>query len=296
MMDSNKGAKAKFRAAAKVAAQEAAKSDNRHYSQFLIDEESLKELEDTIDIREIEVESTGSQRPTQKKVYINRRAADYVMPEAREANLRQDKKLTAKYSANVHAQIESPKMAKVDSKQTLRAKGEDKVHVHARYELGHLPIPGQCTVHFNRVHHTETREYELKATGNITVVVNPGHPITKHAAIGGAAGAATGGVVGIAAGSAIGGGIGMIAGPPGILVGLIVGGVIGGLVGTGSGGVGSAIGAARGVAERHERQLTITAKDIFCKLPEFREEGGNVYCQITVTHEWDEERLEITEN
>jgi len=29
--------------------------------------------------------------------------------------------------------------------------------------------------------------------------------------------------------------------------------------------------------------LTISAKDDFCKLSNFREEGGSVYCQVTVT-------------
>ena len=298
-MDCNTGAKAKLRAAANVAAQEEAK--RRGYSQFRIDEESLKTLEDTIHIREIEVENTRSQRSTHAVVYSNRSAADYVMPESREVNVRQDAKLTAEYSAKVDSKMESPQMAKVDLKQTLCAKGEDEVHVHTRYALGHLPVPGQCAVHFNSVHHAETGQYELGTEGNVLIVVNPGHPIAKHAVIGGVAGTAAGGAVGVGAGSMIGGVVGVIAGPPGILAGLILGGAIGGLVGAGSGGgaigaVGSAIGAARGVTERHKRQFTITAKDVFRKLPNFREEGGNVYCQITVTHEWDEERREITEN
>ena len=102
--------------------------------------------------------------------------------------------------------------------------------------------------------------------------------------------------MGVVVGGVIGGLVGVIA--RGVIVGL-VGCFIGGVVGAGSGasalgGVGSAIGAARGVAERHERQFTITAKDVFRKLPNFREEGGNVYCQITVTHEWDEEQQETT--
>ena len=300
-MDCSRGAKAKVRAAANLAARE--KARRRGYSQFRIDEESLKTLEETIHIREInesEVENTTSQYPSHSVVYRNKSATDCVVPETREVDLRHDAKLTTEYSAIVVSKIE-PLMAKVDAKQTLRATGQDEVHVHTRYTQGHVTVPGQRTVHFNRVHNMETRQYELETEGNILIVVNPGHPIAKHAAIGGAAGAAAGGAVGVGAGGVIGGMVGAIAGPPGIVAGLFLGGVIGGLVGTGSGvgaggSVGSAIGAARGVVERHKRQFTITAKDVFSKLPNFRQKGGKVFCQVKVTHEWDEDQREITEN
>ena len=189
--------------------------------------------------------------------------------------------------------MESPNAT---SQQALRATGKNEAHVHAPCAVD-LTVPGQCTVHFSRVRRTETQQYELGTEESILILIHPGHPIAKQAVIGGAAGAAAGGAVGVVVGSVIGG---LVGGISGIFSGFAYC-FIGGVVGAGScpcaiGGLGYAIGAARGVAERHERQFTITAKDVFRKLPNFREEGGNVYCQVTVTHEWDEERREITEN
>ena len=192
-------------------------------------------------------------------------------------------------------------MTNATSQQALRATGENEAHAHAPCAVD-LTVPGQCTVHFSRVRRTEIRQYELGTEENILIAVHPGHPIAKHAAIGGTAGAVAGGPVGVVAGGVIGCFVGAMGGPLAtfftcLLVGCVIGGVVGTVSGGGAiGAVGSAIGAARGVAERHERQFTITDKDVFRKLPKFKEEGGNIYCQVSVTHEWDEEQRETTEN
>ena len=159
-------------------------------------------------------------------------------------------------------------MTNATLQQALRATGENEAHVHAPCAVD-LTVTGQCTVHFSRVRRTEIRQYELGTEESILIVVHPGHPIAKHAVNGGAGCAVAGGVVGVVVGGVIGGFVGAISSR--IIVGL-VGCFIGGVVGAGSGagalrGVGSAVGAARGVAERHERQFTITAKDVFRKLP-----------------------------
>ena len=291
--------RAKVRAAVSLVAKEQA--ERRGYSQFRIDKETLKIFESTIYIREIENDnSSRSQRPTGSTVYSNRSPGDYALPGARPVDSRYDARLPTESSASANSGVKSPNVTNATLQQALRTTGKNEAHAHAPCAVD-LTVPGQCTVHFSRVRRTETRQYELGAEESILIVVHPGHPIAKHAVIGGAAGAGAGGAVGVVAGGVIGGLVGVNAGSPLILVGLFLGGVIGGVVGAGSGasaigGLGGAIGAARGVTERHKRQFTIAAKDVFRKLPNFREEGGNVYCQVTVTHEWDEERREITEN
>ena len=288
--------RAKVRAAVSLVAKEQA--EMRGYSYFSIDEETLTIFKSTIYIREIEDENTRrSQRPTGSTVYSNRSPGDYALAGARPVDSRYDARLPTESSASANSGVEWPNVTNATSQQALRATGENEAHVHAPCAVD-LTVPGQCTVHFSRVRRTEIRQYELGTEESILIVVHPGHPIAKHAAIGGAAGAVAGGAVGAVSGGVIGGLVGLI--PSGIFLGIAYC-FFGAVVGAGScpvaiGGLGCAIGAARGVAERHERQFTITAKDVFRKLPNFREEGGSVYCQITVTHEWDEEQRETTEN
>lgn len=293
-------AKKRIRAVTNTVAREEA--EKKGYKHFRIDKESLKMLEDNVAITaQTEIKNARSQCSNYSMVYRNESSSDYIVPEARVVDVRHNAKQTTDYSADVTSKIKPPKMGKVNAKQALRATGQDETHVHERYAQGYVTVPRQCTVHFNSAHHADTRLYELVTEGNILIVVHPGHPIAKHAAIGGGAGAAAGGVVGGGAGSVIGGMVGVVLGPPGIAAGAILGGVIGGLVGTGSGastigGMGSAIGAARGVVERNKRQFTITAEDVFRRLPNFRKEGAKVFCWVTLTREWDVEQREITKN
>ena len=281
--------RAKVRAVVSLVAKE--RAERRGYSQFRIDKETLKIFESTIDIKEIEDEKTSRfQRPTGSTVYSNRNPGDYALPGARPVDSRYDARLPTESSASANSGVEWPNVTNATLQQALCATGENEAHVHAPCAVD-LTVPGQCTVHFSRVRRTEIRQYELGTEENILIVVHPGHPIAKHAVNGGVAGAVAGGVVGVVVGGVIGGLVGIV----GHILGCFIGGVVGAGSGAGAlGGVGSAIGAARGVAKRHKRQFTIAAKDVFHKLPNFREEGGSVYCQITVTHEWDEERREIT--
>ena len=96
-------------------------------------------------------------------------------------------------------------------------------------------------------------------------------------------GAIGGGIVGGAGGTAGGAVIGAVAGSVVPVVGTVIGGVIGGVIGFVAGGVlGSATGAGVGKAVSNAQYYTITAKEVFNRMPGYRNssDGKTVYCEL----------------
>ena len=109
---------------------------------------------------------------------------------------------------------------------------------------------------------------------------------TAAGTIGGAAGVAGGVAGGAAGGAVIGAAVGTVVPVVGNIVGCVFGGIIGGVaggvlgIGVGGGG-GAAIGAGVGAAVSNDNYVTVTAKEVFEKLPMFSEKEKMVYCEVS---------------
>ena len=278
-------------AATNIAAREAA--ERRGYLEFRIDKDSLYMFKKIVHCRAIEADGTASPNYTQSSFHGVKR---YTVPETSEVNLNHDEKAEVEYSTKFASQTQWLNNGNADATERLsiteNGESQERVyviphavhmvtaHAYRRYNIA----SGQRR---NRVHRAKILQCELETQGNFRIVVHPGHPIAKQAAVGGAAGAISGGTTGAIAGYMIGCVVGVVGGPPGMAagsgLGCVIGGAMGAVAGAGLiGGVGSALGALGGIGDRCDIQFTITAEEVFQKLSNFRKVGNRVFCHVIV--------------
>lgn len=269
-------------AATNIVAREEAK--RRGYLDFRVDKESLDMFKKIVHCRAIEADDTD---------HIAGTLHGNNGHEISEGDSNHNEKVEMEYSAKYEVQWPNTKKTDPEEKLCITEEGESQQKVYVLPHAAHMymahvyrryNISGQRR---NRAHRTKILQCELETQGNFRIVVHPGHPIAKNAAIGGTAGAITGGTAGAVAGYVIGGVVGVIGGPPGMVAGTCLGCLIGVAIGAVSGagvigGTGGALGALWGVADRCDIQFTIKAERVFQKLSNFEKVGNRVFCQVTV--------------
>ena len=231
--------------------------------------------------------------------FTNKTKQDYDVP-CKGAMCREE---TATRTDQTHLQVLTRPNLPTDIRADITATRKDIAHQREEWHLDNIPVPKETDVAVKRVERRMNRCLEVRAQASYEFHVYPGRFMQKGAAVGGAVGGAGGVVGGAALGGVVGGVTGFALGPLGAVAGAIVGAVGGGAaggaaVGAGAGGVGAVIGAGAGRAVQNTRMFIITAREVFQHMSGFREDKEQklVYCQIRVSHCWEEEVYSIGQN
>ena len=168
----------------------------------------------------------------------------------------------------------------VEVYNTSVQKGEEE----REWKEDNLHLPSQTRMERSEDCVTIVSTVTYSCQANFPIRVYNGKHVKDGAAAAGALGGVAGAAGGATAGTAIGAAVGTVVPVAGNIIGGVVGGIIGGVVGLVGGGFGGAgTSAGVGAAVSNDQYVSITAREVFQELPQFREKDNIVFCELTTS-------------
>ena len=255
---------------------------------FKIDSDDEKAFNDALEIISGKISEQYS-TPVRTRVLDNKTNEPYNLPEASRgyAHKKYENKCTANVQGDVDGSVKGiPASVSAECDASCIKRGEEGQQWGKRNQR----LPPQTRIEESCDRRTTVSYITYACQADLLIRVYN----LKHVKDGAAAAGAVGGATGVAAGATGGAVIGAAAGTVVPVAGNIIGGVLGGIIGGVVGGVlgvgvigggGAAIGAGVGAAVSNDNYVTVTAREVFEKLPEFdvSKDGKKVYCKLPVS-------------